>query len=305
MRGVPDNTGFHIVRSDGATFDISATASGGWMVPADAVEGVCALDLSVVTSENVLTDGSSLISKRVNERDRTVKEARYFGPNPDQARADAISFFNPKFSFAVHATYRGRTRWCEGELYAFESAWNHVNVPPTLTFTILCCDPFMLDENGNDHYFTDAVPMFGFPYVSHVRKARADGAKLPVGSPVSKLVFDGENTIYNGGDVDAPFVIACGFDHETKDPVFTLGSRLVKVVYTFQTDDVLRIDFTASPPEVTINGQNAIQKCSRDSSFVDMTLKPGDNTFYYDCAEGYEREYMRVQLLFNARYLGV
>lgn len=303
-----------IVRSDGAVFGGWSSehsedgwnigCDGAWRIPNDGIEGVADLEYGVETSANVLKDGSSLVSKRVNETDRTLKMV-CMSRDADFERQNAISFFNPKYSFELHISYRGVTRWCAGEQIGFVAEAGNVHAAPTITWTLLCLDPYMRSEDGNESSLTDAAPMFGFPYVSHMRKELPDKSKKPVGSLASKMIFDGENTIYNSGDVATWFKIVCKFKSNIKNPVFTKDDKHVQLLREFNDGDELVIDFESSPPKVTVNGENAIQACSRDSDFLGMEMQVGASVFNYTCDNTDNRPYMSVQVLFWKRYMGV
>lgn len=291
-----------IVRSDGQEMTIGTGTP--WRIPNDGLQGFADLDYDVETSANVLTDGSTLVSKRVSERDRTIK-ADYWGPDPDTARAQAMAFFNPKHSYEAHVTYRGVTRWCDGELYGFKCDPNNAYGMVSITFTILSLDPYMRSEDGNQNSLTDAAPMFGFPYVSHMRAPLPDGSKKPVGFLASKMLYDGLNTIYNSGDVETYYVIHVEFDGSIENPRFTKDDRFIEVRDTFSVGDVLEIDFVSAPPKVTKNGADIMHLCSRDSNFVGMAMQVGANVFQYTCQNSANRPLMDVQIRFHKRYLGV
>lgn len=291
-----------VERSDGAS--VSLGCGTGWSILSDGLGEFGLVSQDVSTSANVLTDGSSLVSKRVPEIDRTIS-AVYTGKNADDARAEMLSFLNPKHSFEVHVTYRGRTRWFEGELIKSEVSAGNVNANPTVTFTILSVDPYMKSEDGNFNSLTDAKPMFGFPFVSHVREQLPNGEKYPVGFAASILIYDGKNTVYNSGDVEAYYIIHCEFDGPCTNPTFTKDGKHVTVVTKFKAGDVLEIDFTAAPPTVEVNGVNATQLCSRDSDFVNMAMQVGPNVFQYTCQDVSNRPNMDVQIRFYKNYLGV
>lgn len=303
------------VRSDGAVFGgaaVEGADSDGWNVgcgaqwsiPNDGLENFANLPYNVKTAANVLKDGSSLVSKRVDEVDRTVKMV-YSGQDPDAGRAEAISFFNPRFSFKLYAQYRGMTRYCEGELYAFDSPAGNVHKAPEATVTLLCLDPYWKSVDGNENSLTDTAPMFGFPYVSHVKQKLPNGEKYPVGFLASKMLYDGMNTVYNSGDVPAMYRVHVDFEGYVLSPTITKDDRHVKVIYDFYDGDTLDIDFTATPPTVEINGKNAIGQCSRDSNFTGMEMTVGPNIFNYTCDNTANRPYMNVQVLFHKNYLGV
>ena len=300
-----DGTSVRIVRSDGAELTAGGGYEGGWTVSWEGLRDFNSLPISLSTSANVLTDGSTLVSKRVDECERTAS-IFYKGPrDPASVRDECLSFFNPKHSFAVHVTHMGRTRWCEGELADVKCEILADRFPCQATFTILCPDPYMRSEDGNQNSLTDAAPMFGFPYVSHAREVLPDGSKKPVGSLASKMLYDGLNTVYNSGDVPCYYTIRMEAKGEIQSPTFTKDDRFIKVLDRFVAGDVLEIDFTKAPPTVTKNGVNIIGKCSRDSNFTGMAMQVGPNVFQYTCDNSVNRPYMDVQILFHKRYLGV
>ena len=295
-----------IKRSDGKELKCTGgITTNGWTVEYEGLADFLDVPIDIQTSANVLRDGSSLVSKRVGECERTAT-ILYVGTRPRATvRDEALSFFNPKFSFEVHVTHLGRTRWCPGELSAVQFTIEQENRPCRCTFSILSIDPYMRSEDGNESSLTDAAPMFGFPYVSHMRQVLPDKSKKPVGSLASKMIFDGENTIYNTGDVATWFKIVCRFKSVIKNPVFTKDDKHVQLLREFADGDELVVDFESSPPKVTVNGENAIQACSRDSDFLGMEMKVGASVFNYTCDNTDNRPYMSVQVLFWKRYMGV
>lgn len=298
-------TSLRIVRDDGAEIVANGQWSGGWAVEWEGLADFLDLPIDLSTSANVLTDGSTLVSKRVAEAERTATIVYAGQRDPAQVRDEALAFFNPKHSFEVHVTHMGRTRWCEGELAARQCVIQPSRYPCRVTFTILCLDPYMRSEDGNANSLTDASPMFGFPYVSHVRQVLPNGEKYPVGFLASKMLFDGLNTVYNSGDVETYYVIHCEFEGMITNPAFTKDDKYVRVMGQFVNGDVLEIDFESMPPKVTKNGEDIIAACSRDSNFVGMAMQPGANLFQYTCDNVIERTLMNVQIRFWKKYLGV
>lgn len=296
-----DEITMRVVRSDGRVMHFDGTT--GWAIEQGDSQEWSPMSLSVETAANVLTDGSSLVSKRVNEVDRTAT-AYYFGDKPErEARNDAQSFFNPKFAFKVFVTYLGQTRWCEGELIGFATEDNNASIFPTIQFTVLCLDPYFRSEDGNESAFGDSVPMFGFPFVSY---ADDEETKVyPVGSVPSILIFDGKNTVRNNGDVPTNYRVRIEANGKLVNPTITKDGRFVKVLLTMTEGDVLEIDFESKPPKVTLNGTNVIHLTSRDSAFTKMAMQVGDNTFAFGIDNEENRSLAEIQVLFNEKYLGV
>lgn len=288
-------------RDDGQVMMLWGHAGKGWFLPAGCLEGFGDHENDIEAFDNVLTDGATIVSRRMPELDRTVSQAIWTGPNPDSARAAALSFLNPRHDFRAHVTYRGRTRWCEGVLTGVKCPMERLDAPPKLTFTLLCLDPHMRDERRHDEAFGDARPMFGFPYVSHMPSTR-----WAVGAPASVRVYDGKNTVFNAGDLPTYYKIRCEFSGEVKNPVFTKDGKKLGVADVFQAGDVLEVDFEAAPPKVEKNGANAIKTCTRDSSFTGMVMQVGENVFDYTCDDPDNRRgYMRVVVSWHDKYLGI
>lgn len=297
-----------LVRDDGREMRFGDTRSG-WHLPPGSLDKFAEPDISVTTSENVLTDGSFVVMKRVGERDRTVEGAVYLGPDPALARANAVSFFNPKHTFAAHLSYRGASRWCEGELYRFAAPLGNVNAPPEVSFTLLCPDPYMMGEDSHEKSFNYAKPMFGFPYVAHMRQELPDGAKHPVGSMASVLLYSGNGTVVNDGDVPTRYKVEVVAHGELQRPRIRKdsGASGGMVLYegALSEGDALVIDFEKTPPTVELNGSNVIQRCSRDSNFGNMEMDVGRNVFTFSIDNQENMSLADVYVRFNSKYLGV
>ena len=292
-------TSLRIVRDDGQTIVADGQWSGGWAVEWEGLADFLDLPIDLSTSANVLSDGSTLVSKRVAEAERTATIV-YAGPrDPAQVRDEALAFFNPKHSFEVHVTHLGRTRWCEGELAARQCVIQPSRYPCRATFTLLCLDPYMRGEDVHDDTMTDASPFFTFPF-----RCFLPGPGVSAGCVASVRVYDGLNTVVNSGGVPAPFRITARFEQPITNPTFHVNDRHVGLVYQFKVGDVLVLDFMAAPPRVTLNGENSIQRCTRDSTFVGMVLGVGKNTFWYEASEG-DVNTMKVSIVYYDRYMGV
>lgn len=297
MRCGNNPVNLRIVRSDGQEWLLGADT--GWGILEDGLEDLNDVEYDVETSANVLTDGSSLVGKRVEEKDRTVT-AQYSGSDKPGERGKVLAFLNPRFDFKVYVTYMGRTRWYGGELLKSDVGTGNVNKPMEVTFTILCLDPYLKDTDGNDRSLTDAEPMFGFPFVSILED---DGVMR--GFNASRLIFDGKNTVYNNGDVPCMYTIRMEFDGEVKNPSITKDGKTIKILDTMVAGDVIEIDLQSAPPTLEKNGSNAIQLASRDSYFTGMEMQVGANIFTYTMDNTANRSFMHVSILHYEKYLGV
>lgn len=294
-----DGDGIRIVRSDGEELWVTAGPENGWHIEAGGLSEFIDLPIELSTSANVLSDGSALVSKRVGEVERQASFVWYGPGNARSVRDTALAFFNPKHSYECHVTHIGVTRWCEGELAAVKCELLPERFPCRVTFTLLCLDPYMRGEDVHDDTMTDASPFFTFPF-----RCFLPGPGVSAGCVASVRVYDGLNTVVNSGGVPAPFRITAKFEQPVTNPTFHVNDRHVGLVYQFKAGDVLVLDFMAAPPEVTLNGENSIQRCTRDSTFVGMVLGVGENTFWYE-ASGGDVNTMKVSIVYYDRYMGV
>lgn len=288
-----------MVRDDGAEMVFHGEDHDGWSIPSGGLQDFLSLPLSISTSANVLTDGSTLVSKRVDECERDVSVVYDGDGDPRAVRDEALSFFNPKHSFEAHVEYLGVTRWCECELADVLFRINDESWPCVGDFTLLCLDPYMRGEDIHDETMQDASGMFTFPFMCF-----KPSHEHPSGCVASFRVYDGLNTVYNDGGIPAPFRIRAEFSADVKNPTFHTNGNFVKVVNVFEDGQELVIDFMAAPPKVEIDGENAIQMCSRDSVFVGQVLNVGANRFWYDAESG-DVNTMKVSIVYYERYMGV
>jgi len=294
-----DNTTIRLVRSDGATFDIDGTE---WAISKGGLKEWLSTPINLNTSPNVLGHGSTLVSKRIEEAPRTAKFFHSGKTSERAARTKVESFFNPEYSFKAYTTCMGVTRWCEGHLSDIEYDLEYEQQLTQGSFTLLCLDPYFKDTDGNESAFGDSVPMLGWPYTSY---ADEEGLEYPPGLVAGVLVFDGLNSIVNGGDVTTAYKVRIEAQGKLVNPTITKDGRFVRMLLTMYSGDVLEIDFESAPPKVTKNGQNVIHYASRDSAFTKMAMQPGKNVFSFTVDNEENRSLAKVQVLFHEKFLGV
>lgn len=292
-----------IVRDDGAEFVIGTGTD--WKLPKEAIEDWNNLDYDITTSPRVLNDGSYVVASRVGEKDRTFEGVEYNGIDAAAGRSRAGSFFVPFHEYEIHLTYMGRTRWCKGVQQGFKLSTENIYEKPTFSWTILCPDPYMRGENSHTETFDDSVGYIGFPYVSHLASDMGRPQDYPAGTPASILIFDGKNTIHNTGDVTTEYTVRIKARGNIVSPRISKDGYHVEIDVVMVDSDVLLIDFRATPPEVTLNGEDIMEKTTRDSNFEDMEMKAGDNVFEFTCENMESRTLAEVQVLYNERFVSI
>lgn len=283
-----------IVRSDGQELTLG---DGDWRIPKDGLTNWANLPYSVSSSEMPMADGAIVTSKRVSSVDRTIT-AEAKGANPDELRAYAIWFFNPKYSFEVHLTYRGRTRWCKGEQIGFKASEGNMYQTPSITWTILCPNPYLLSESDFGKDIAEIQPMFAFPWYSAI-----NSKEVNEGAVVSVHTFAKSVPVTNDGDVASGMRIVIRAHDKVVNPSVRLGDGWVRMLKTLRHGDVVRFDCTSLPPTVTLNGENAMHLLDKDSSILNLKIEVGDSSLEYDADDGYQN--MSVSVYWNKQYLGI
>lgn len=288
-----------IVRSDGQEMTLG---DGDWRILNDGLENWANLPYTVSSAEIPSADGAIVTSKRVSSVDRTII-AECKGKDPDALRARAIRFFNPKYSYEVHMTYRGRTRWCSGEQIGFMASEGNMYKRPTITWTILCVNPYLQSESDFGKDIAEVVPMFAFPWYSALPPQDGSKPLTNEGAVVSVHTFSKSVDVTNDGDVPSGMRIVIKATDDVKNPSIRLGEGYVRILADMRQGDVIRLDVTSRPPSVTFNGENAMHLVDRESSILNLRIDVGTTTLEYDADDGYQN--LSVSVYWNKQYLGV
>lgn len=286
-----------IVRSDGATMILG---DGEWRIT--ELENWSHLDYSVNSSEIPVIDGALVTSKRVKSIDRSVT-AQYNGSDKEKARADAIAFFNPKYTYEAHMTYMGRTRWCNGEQLGFKASEVNIYDPVTIDWTIFCENPYMLGEDVFGRDISQASGMFGFPWVSFLPESAGSLPGANVGAVVSVREFANSINVPSGGDVPSGIRVTIRPRSTLVNPSLTVGDGWLKLIGSYIPGDTIEVDTIVHPPQVTVNGKSALNKADKKSRITTLVLGSGSTDIIFDADEGAESA--SVVVYYNKQYLGI
>lgn len=288
-----------VVRSDGQEMTFG---DGDWRIPNDGLENWANLPYDVSSVEIPSYDGALITSKRVSSIDRTIT-AECVASNGEKQRARVIAFFNPDYTYEIHLTYMGRTRWCEGELIGCKVSEGNIHKDPSVTFTILCPNPYLFSEGNFGKDIAAIAGKFGFPFMSFLPQSAGSIAGTNTGFITSHHVFDKDVEMSNDGDVPSGMKIYIRSKGDVVNPSVRIGAGYVRVLTTLTQGDEIVLDATSRPPKVTLNGQNAMHLIDRNSSILNMVIEVGTTTIEYDADDG--DQYMSVAVFFNKQYLGV
>ena len=291
-----DNTvKIEIVRDiDNKKFTIGNQHGSDWRFLKNGLEGFGDVTNTITYTDNATTDGGIVSDTHVSKVDRTIQCAYMHPDTNDVARRDAIAFFNVKSTFRIYVTYSGRTVWADGYLIKL-SAGMTANVKDRLdimvTFTFP--DPYWksFDDFGKD--IAARSGMIAFPYLCSMDNG-------PLGTTGGIFSFARIITIYNDGDVETRCRAVIKATGDVENPKLIINDEYVRLIDNLVKDDIIEIDFTASPPTVRKNGVNHIGHCDRTSAFDGMIIERGDNLVECDADNGTEN--MSVSIYYNKRY---
>lgn len=274
------------VRSDAKEFTIGLS---DWKIT--KLEGVDSPNFSLFTDKNAIGDGALLSGKRVDDRDVYVEAKSRFPHKNEELRTRALAFFNPKYTYRLHVTYQGITRWISGELEGFSIPSGNVYQNMIMKVRFYCADPYFRSEDNFGNDIASETKMFGFPFIQTAKiKTVASAYNF------AKLV-----QISNDGDVGTYCTARVKFNGDATNPKIVKDDYFVRVIDSFVAGDILEIDF--SNATIRKNGENIIQKIDRQSTFTSMNLDVGTSQIGFAADTGDAN--MSVTIYYNKLYLGV
>lgn len=288
------------VRSDGKEYILG---DGTWRIPNGGLENWTNLPYDVHSDEIPSYDGAIITSKRVSSVDRTVKAELPYSSDQERIRAEAISFFNPKYSYEAYLTYKGRTRHCEGEQIGFQITTDNIYKKAELTWTLLCANPYLLSEGLYNKDLAQIDPRFGFPWISFLPPQEGQERITNTGFLASVHVFAKDVDLINDGDVPSGMRVVMTAYGDVLNPEIRIGKGHVKIYKQMHDGDEIELDASSRPPTVTFNGQNAMNLLDRNSSILDMMIEVGQTDISYDAEDG-ELD-LSVVVFYKKQYLGI
>lgn len=273
-----------IVRDDGLgdmnpRFVIDRTS---WRLERDGLEGFDGVPYTVSVQDYAQYDGAYLLSERSGTQDRTI-QAVALG-DIAKLRAQAESFFIPRREYEVHVEAAGRRRWFRARQYAFSLSVDNLRRIQRLTWTCLALDPMLLSEDERRFDLAEAAGYRGFPFLSftgaEAPRPEANAARAASGGQAVHIagfivgVLSNEIAMENGGDAPAypRFDITATGDVVNPsiaivDSRGTVVSRF-GVKLTLHAGDSLVVDFSTRPTTVELNGENALNRVTANSTLA-------------------------------------
>lgn len=279
------------VRDDGREFLMDGSYSGPARWGILSHSGFGDIENEITTEKYASGDGAEVTGEYIPQRPldikADVKDTKY---NAEE-RANALSFFNPKYRFTVYPTNDGVTRWIAAKLQKRKCEPPSLGDNATVELAMICPDPYFYDT---DNFGKDIAATAGgmtFPY------------RCPIGGGFNTgyYLFTKGTEIQNDGDVDTDLIIEITATGEVINPKIMKDEAYVRLILTLEAGDVLRIDLQKN--RITLNSENCIGKTDRTSSFQGMKIEPGISSISFDADSGDAN--MSIVLYYTQKYLGV
>lgn len=290
-------TKIKIKRDDGALFELGGALSddNDWLIT--ELSGIDSPDIETFTETEAVTDGSIVTGTHVTGRSIRIKANVKNRSLNDVLRRQAIRFFNEKRKFTLYVTYMGVTRWIEAIIDGMSIPSKNVYQQQTLDITFFCAKPFFKSVDDFGKNIAAITPMFAFPYITTYEEEKP---YVPV---VSAYFNYARNVnIENDGDVETFMQVIMRMQGAVTNPMITKDeTKFVKILGNYGAGDVINIDMVNL--DVTVNGEKALHKLDKSSSFTDCAITPGANTVGFDADDG--KDYMEVTVYYNKLYMGL
>lgn len=259
-------------RSDGRVLKVDDQWLG-----VTGLDGIGSASIEVFTEKKAVGNGDVVTGKRVGSRLVTVSaSARIHGKN-SMIREEVSSFFHSNYTYDAEIHYDGSTKTAaECELKALKAPTENVHKNFKFTVSLLCPSGYLQGGGLNGQNINAVRGGFGFPYVSVV----------DVGFNAGVFLFSRQVQVLNNGAAPTDLRVVMTTRGDVVNPSIYKGDGdvYVRVLTTLEQGDVLEMDIANR--RVRINGQNAITRVDRSSSFSGMQMGIGENTFGFAADDG-------------------
>lgn len=279
-----------IVRSDNKEFIID---NNDWFIPSDGISGIDFPNLNLYSQTVAIGDGSVITGSSFSSRNINIKFHNSNSRRNAVMRRKAQKFFNAKneFTYKVYIKYQGLEHWIEAVINNFSCPSENIYKKLTVSVMFFCEKPYFRSIDEFDRDIASLMPCWGFPWI--------DTADIQ--PKVSTYNFDRVIELVNDGDVETGFRAFIRFDNKVTNPMIVCGEEKLEVSGEYNVNDLLIIDFEKET--VTLNGENASNLVTPDSSFTDIKIPVGGGKVGFDANDGDNA--MSVTILYNQLYGGM
>lgn len=278
--------------SNNKTLDISEDSSYKLI----EIDGIDKSEFELNTVMNSQYDGTTVISKKIKNRSIFIK-GDYKGENNEIERQKLISFFNPKNSGILIASYGDIERSIIYEIENFSCKLINIHDDFVFTVDLICPNPFWNDIIESKINIALWKGKFRFPLIIPKDIGIIVGLREP------SLIVNVNNT----GDVEAGMIIEFkALGTVNKPSLLNVNTgEYIKINKSMESGEIIKINTNVGNKKIIslLNGieTNILNYLDLNSTFLKLAV--GDNLFRYDAEENLSN--LEVSIYYNPCYLGV
>lgn len=240
------------------------------------IDGLTPPAATINQSVNTTTDGSSINSVRLNNRNIVIYTT--INGDVEANRINLYKYFPPKQTVTINFNNGSRDVFIEGIVELIEC--DLFASRQVAQISIVCAKPYFKAVETLVTSFSDISGMFSFPF--SLNKS---------GVAFSEMTTNVRKSIINTGDIDTGVIISLfAAGGVVRNPVIydVINRTKMKLNFTLLESDTVVINTNVGEKAINLirNGvsSNAMGYLSHDSSW--LTLSSGDNVFTYECESG-------------------
>ena len=256
------------------------------------ITGLTPPKATVNSSVNATTDGSSINSVRLNNRNIVIY-AKING-DVESNRINLYKYFPLKKSVKLYFDNENRSIYIEGVVELIEC--DMFSNKQVAQISIICPKPYFKAVNDLIVAFGDVANLFSFPF-----------AISEMGVELSAIQTSQRKSIINAGDIETGVVIELFATGTVENPVIydVLKRTHFKLNFTMTSGDLIVINTNVGEKSVELIragiAQNIMGYMSQDNTW--FKLEAGDNVFTYATDSGNSN--LQITFTSNVLYCGV
>lgn len=256
------------------------------------IEGLNPPQATINSSVNTTTDGSSINSVRLENRNIVIYMT--IEGDVEANRINLYKYFPVKKSVKLYFKNESRDIYIEGNVELIEC--DLFTNKQTAQISIICPKPYFKDVQNLITTFGDVSSMFEFPF-----------SISKTGIEISGVTTNQRRSIINTGDIETGVIIKLFSTGTVVNPVIydVLNRTQLKLNFTMLASDTIVINTNVGEKSIELIRDgvtyNAMGYMAQDSTW--FILEAGDNVFTYDADSG--NSYLQLTFTTAILYSGV
>lgn len=239
------------------------------------IEGLNPPQATINSSVNTTTDGSSINSVRLENRNIVIYMT--MEGDVEANRINLYKYFPVKKTVKLYFSNESRDIFIEGTVELIEC--DLFSQKQVAQISIICPKPYFKDVENLVTIFSDVSSLFEFPF--NITKS---------GVEISAITTNQRRSIINTGDIETGVIIKLFATGTVVNPVVydVLKRNQLKLNFTMLASDTIVINTNVGEKSIELIRDgvtyNAMGYMAHDSSW--FVMESGDNVFTYDADSG-------------------